>query len=138
MAPPNSGGQGHIHCVVISAGAPHIKQVVIEDFTHFFSARIFSPKFLARTQGGDAFQRWNDFGASVFQALFAKAQDLRPDLYIIVLHHTEVKDDGSIGFRSAGKLLDNVIDFPSYFNYIFHGVTVQKEKGVTYKMLTNV
>lgn len=121
----------------ISANLPAVKYVILEDFTHTFSARIFSPNFLSRTSGGDAFQRWNDFGASVFGAIFAKSHLWREDLYIIVIHHTEIKEDGSIGFKSAGKLLDNTIDFPSYFTYIFHGVVQQTDAGVNYSVLTN-
>ena len=122
----------------ISDKAPKIHYVVLEDFTHTFSARIFSPQFLARNTGGEAFQRWNDFGASVFGAIFAHIQDLRDDLYIIVIHHTEVKEDGSIGFKSAGKLLDNTIDFPSYFTYIFHSLVLTKDEGVQYVFQTNL
>jgi hypothetical protein len=122
----------------ISKNMPEIKCVVLEDFTHFFSARIFSKKFMGMNSGNEAFQRWNVFGASVYQSLFAQAQDWRTDLYIVVIHHTEVKDDGTVGFKSAGKLLDNTIDFPSYFNYIFHGVTIPADKGVKYEMLTNM
>lgn len=122
----------------ISDNLPHVKCIVLEDFTHFFSARIFSKKFMGMNSGNEAFQRWNVFGASVFAALFAKAQDWRDDLFIVVIHHTEIKDDGTVGFKSAGKLLDNTIDFPSYFNYIFHGLTVPADKGVKYEMLTNM
>lgn len=121
----------------INDNKPEIKYVVLEDFTHTFSARIFSPNFLSRNSGGEAFQRWNDFGASVFQAIFAKSHTWRSDLYIVVIHHTEIKDDGTIGFKSAGKLLDNTIDFPSYFTYIFHGVVQQADTGVNYLIQTN-
>lgn len=119
----------------ISDKHKHIKYVVLEDFTHLFSARIFSPKFLSRNTGSEAFQRWNDFGAAVHQSIFS--DQLRDDLTIIVIHHTETKEDGSVGFKSAGKLLDNTIDFPSYFTYILHGVVISSDKGVKYKVLTN-
>lgn len=121
----------------VSDDKPEVKYLIVEDFTHFFSARIFSANFLSRNSGGEAFQRWNDFGASVFRALFLKAQELRDDLFIVVLHHTETKEDGTVGFKSAGKLLDNVIDFPGYFSYIFHGVVIPQEDGVSYQMQTN-
>lgn len=121
----------------VSDNAPHIKTIVLEDFTHFFSARIFSPEFMARTNGGEAFQRWNDFGGSVFQALFAKAQELRNDLFILVLHHTEFKEDGTLGFKSPGKLLDNTIDVPSYFTYVFQGLVQSSDAGPKYLVQTN-
>lgn len=122
---------------LISDHQKHVKYIVLDDFTHFFSARIFSPEFLARSTGGDAFQRWNDFGADVFQSLFQSSDKLRDDLYIIILHHTELKDDGMEGFKSPGKLLDNTIDVPSYFNYIFHGVVQDTEAGTQYLIQTN-
>lgn len=131
----------------ISDNLPNVKYIVLEDFTHFFSARIFSKKFLNRTIGGEAFQRWNDFGASVFSAIFATSYvdehgreveyTLRDDLYIIILHHTEVKEDGSVGFKSAGKLLDNTIDFPSYFTWIFHSIVTEKDDKSSYEFQTN-
>ena len=124
--------------IAISEKKPHIKTVILEDFTHFFSARIFDPTFLSRNTGGEAFQRWNDFGASVFAALFQKTENLREDLDIIIVHHTEVKEDGTVGFKSAGKLLDNTIMLPSYFTWIFHTLTMQGENGSRYVFQTNV
>lgn len=116
----------------------HVNLVVIEDFTHYFTARILSPKFLARNSGGDAFQRWNDFGASVFQSCFAKAESWREDLIILILHHVEVKEDGMIAFKSSGKLLENVVDPVGYCNYVFHGVVESGKDGkIRYMMQTN-
>jgi hypothetical protein len=121
----------------VADNAPHIKYLVIEDFTHFFSARIFSSVFASQTSGNAAFQRWMTFGTDVFQALFADTQNLRSDLFIIVIHHTEVKEDGVVGFKSPGKLLDNTIDVPSYFTYVLHGKIVDSEAGAKYLIQTN-
>jgi energy-coupling factor transporter ATP-binding protein EcfA2 len=121
----------------ISDTMPEVKQVILEDYTHFFNARIFSPKFMSRTQGGEAFQRWNDFGASVFNSIIAHQNKWRSDLIIVVLHHVELKETGTIGFKSSGKLLDNTIIVPSYVNYQLHGVLNHDEKlGTTYHILT--
>jgi len=112
--------------------------VVIEDFTHYFTSRILSPKFLARNSGGDAFQRWNDFGASVFQSCFSKAETWRDDLFILILHHVEVKENGTVGFKSSGKLLEKVVDPIGYCNYVFHGVVeVDENDNIRYMMQTN-
>lgn len=122
---------------LISENKPEIKYIVLDDFTHFFSARIFSQEFLDSNTGNAAFQRWNQFGADVFQALFQSSDKLRDDLYIIILHHTELKEDGLEGFKSPGKLLDNTIDVPSYFNYILHGLVRDVEGGTEYVIQTN-
>lgn len=50
----------------ISDKRPEIKYIVIDDFTHFFSARIFSQTFLAEGKGKNPYERWNVFGADVF------------------------------------------------------------------------
>lgn len=105
----------------VSDSMPNVNLVVIEDFTHMFNARVFSPKFLSRNTGGEAFARWNDFAASVFQAIIAHQLQWRKDLIVLVLHHVELKETGTIGFKSSGKLLDNTIVVPSYVNYQFHG-----------------
>jgi len=121
----------------ISENMPNVNLVVIEDFTHMFNARIFSPKFLSRNTGGEAFARWNDFGASVFDAIIAHQLEWRKDLIVLVLHHVELKETGTIGFKSSGKLLDNTIQVPSYVNYQFHGFTAAQENGtVSYKIRT--
>ena len=121
----------------VSKQLPHIKVVVLDDFFHFISARIFNPVFLARTKGNDAYAKWNELGADVFNTIFSKAQDLRQDLYIVVMAHTAVKEDGTVSIKTAGKLMDNTIDIPSYFSYIFHGLIQEDDKGVNYVVQTN-
>ena len=121
----------------VNDNMPTVNTVVLEDFTHYFTARILSPAFLARSKGGDAFQRWNDFGASVYQSVFSKAEQWRDDLMIVVIHHVQLNEDGTVGFKSSGKLLENVVDPPSYFNYVFHGVVEMTENGPRYMMQTN-
>jgi len=122
----------------ISTSAPHIKTVVIEDFTHFFSARIFSAKFRSRNQGGEAFARWNDFAGDVYASFIKDHEKWREDLTIVVLHHTETKDDGSTGFKTSGKLLDNSIQIPGYFTYILHGIVREDAEGrPQYGVVTN-
>ena len=120
----------------VSQNAKHIKTLVIEDFTHFFSARIFSDDFLSQNSGNAAFQRWNQFGADVFQALLEDST-LRDDLYIVILHHTEIKEDGMHGFKSSGNLLDKTIDVPSYFTYVLHGLTKSGDNGTEYLIQVN-
>lgn len=115
-----------------------INTIVIEDFSHYFTARILSKKFLSQNTGDQAFQRWNNFGASVFQSCFSKAQEWRDDLLILIIHHVEVKEDGGIGFKSSGKLLEKVVDPVGYCNYVFHGVVETDKAGNTrYMMQTN-
>lgn len=121
----------------VAEKAPGVRYLVIEDFTHYFSSRILSKSFLAQNSGNAAFQRWNQFGADVYDTIFRDTQNLREDLYIILLHHTSLNEEGYHAFKSPGKLLDNTIDVPSYFTYIFHAMTTQSEKQTNYVFQTN-
>lgn len=121
----------------ISDAMPEVNVVVMDDFFHFLSARMFTPTFLSRTDGSDAYAKWLELGADVFNTIFAHAQELRNDLYIIVMAHTAVNEQGKVTIKTAGKLLDNTIDIPSYFTYVFHGHIHETEQGPRYVMQTN-
>ena len=121
----------------IEQGAKHIKYLVVDDYTHYFTHRTLSPQFLAQNSGGAVFSRWNVFGADVFNSFWSKASEMREDLTIIVNHHTTIKEDGTLGFKTSGKLLDNEVDCPSQVEYIFHTrVLIENDKRV-YKYMTN-
>jgi hypothetical protein len=120
----------------INDNMPDVNVVILEDFTHYFTARILSQKFLNRNTGGEVFQRWNDFGYSVYQTVFADSTQWRDDMIIVILHHTQVKDDGTIGFRTSGKLLDNLVDPPSYVTTVLHGVVEDTDNGTRYMVQT--
>jgi hypothetical protein len=121
----------------VAEQAPHVRYLVVEDFTHFFSARIFDKSFLNRKTGSEAFQRYTEFAADVHDAIFKDLQNLRKDLYLILIAHTDVDDQGYHAFKAPGKLLTEKIDVPSYFTYIFHSMTKEDPKGVHYVFQTN-
>lgn len=117
--------------------AKHIKYLVIDDHTHYFSHRTLSPSFMAQNSGGATFQRWAVFGADVFNSFWSKADQMRGDLTIIVNHHTDIKDDGSLGMKTSGKLLDKEVDLPSQVEFIFHTRVLEQDGKRSYKFMTN-
>ena len=117
--------------------AAHIKYVLIDDYTHYFNARIMSKDFLAQNSGNAAFQKWNVFGSDVFNSIFGVIPDLREDLTIVVNHHVSLNDAGKYTFKTSGKLLENTIDPVSYFTYVFHSRILKAENGMEYKFQTN-
>jgi len=128
----------HIDGVLtIFAKNPAIKLIIIEDLNHFFNARINSMAFRARNSGGEVFARWNDFGGDVAEHLVTAISRNTSNVDVFVFAHTDIKEDGHIGMKTSGKLLDNTIDIPSYVDCLFHSVVIE-EAGVTkYKFLTN-
>lgn len=121
----------------INKDLPQIKNVLLEDLTHFYTARVTSQKFMSRTVGNDAFAKWNEFAADVAK-IIAIGDSFRDDLNIIYNGHTEMHDTGTIGMLSPGRLLDKDIKPPSFFTYVLHALAVKEDKGiVSYKFLTN-
>lgn len=121
----------------INAGAPHIKYILVDDFTHFFTARITSKEFIAQNSGNAAFAKWNQFGADVVAAIFSSTADLREDLTLVINHHTSLNEAGKYVFKTSGKLLDNVVDPVSYFTYVFHTAVLEVENKREYMFITN-
>ena len=120
-----------------STHKPEIKLIIIEDLNHFFNARVTGAKFRSRNNGGEAFARWNDFGADVASSLITVMTELRDDLTIVMFAHTDIKDNGHIGLKTSGKLLDNTIDIPSYVTVLLHSLVMEEDGKYKYKFLTN-
>lgn len=117
---------------------PHVKYVLVDDFTHYFNARTMDPQFIARKLGNDAFAKWNEFAADVFKVIGNTIESFRSDLWIVMNAHTEVNGDGQVVLQLPGKLLENSIKVASYFTYIFHAMVRQKEnEKIEYCFLTN-
>jgi hypothetical protein len=112
---------------------PKIKTVVLEDITHFMNDRMMDDAFTANQDWG----KWNKFGADMFAITTKHIQQMRDDLTVIIIGHTEIKDNGAMGLQTAGKLLDNTIKLPSYFTYIFHSRVFTANNALSYKFQTH-
>lgn len=129
----------------VSKTRPEIKYLVFDDMSHFFTRSTTSAEFLDRNEGNDAFQRWNEFGAEVFQALCE--DNYRDDLWIISVFHTEqysTPHGDKVKLKTPGKLLDNKVDLPSYYEVTlfthvekFDKLNTDQEPEDRYKFVTN-
>ena len=137
-------GNTYVTNTIVQAGAlikkinveqKQIKTIVVEDLTHFFSARVMAD---ASTPG---FDKWMKLANDVFNAFVAVESELRPDLNLIIIAHTAVSTDNDGGnvitLQTPGKLLENNIKIPSYFTYVLHSVVNVVGDGMEYKFLTN-
>lgn len=115
--------------------APHVTTVVIEDLTHYFSARVMKDANIS------GFGKWMDLATDVFNQLVAKEALLRADLNMIVIAHSTVGSDvegnPQITLQTPGKLLENNIKIPSYFTYVLHTVVTMEGDKPSYQFLTN-
>jgi hypothetical protein len=123
---------------LINKDKPEIKNILIEDLTHYLSARTLSSEFMARKVGNEAFARWNEFAADVAAVIKAgDAPDFREDLNIVYNGHTELDDSGQVVLQTSGKLLDRDFKIQSYFTYALHALAKKVGDDIQYKFLTN-
>jgi len=119
----------------ISAKAPHIKQVVIEDSNYIMG---FNMVKKATEVGYTKFSVM----AKDMVTLLTEARKLRDDLKIFYFSHPEeIMDDGSIisyKMKSAGKLLDNQIVLEGLFTVALYTHVDEDNSGnTTYEFITN-
>lgn len=117
----------------ISEKMPHIKYILLEDYTHYQNARMMDDAFMANK----GFDKWNTFGKDIYRTITGTTEGLRSDLTIVYNSHVEQKENGDVNFKSSGKLLDNTIDVVSYFTYVLHTDVLVKGDTVEYRFLTN-
>lgn len=112
-----------------------VKTVVVEDLTHYFSNRVMKD---AKVNG---FQKWSDMAVDCFNALIKLESNLRDDLTVIVIGHTDRSVDALgntiITLQTPGKLLENNIKIPSYFTYMLQTDVIEANNKMEYRFLTN-
>ena len=116
-----------------AAQGSKFKTVIIEDFTHLLNQRMMDPSFANST----SWSKWNHMASDAYQALLAKHETYRKDLNIVVIAHSDVKENGAIGMRTSGKLLDNTIDIVSYFTVVLHARILRGDSGLRYVFQTH-
>jgi hypothetical protein len=105
------------------------KNIIIEDFSHYFNARILSDDFMAKSSGSATFERWKIFAKDVMKALFLRAPLWPADVKIIVFHHVDKGDDQFSKFKIFGKLLGDNLDPVSYVRIVLHTAILPEKKG---------
>lgn len=112
-----------------------IKTVIVEDFTHLLGQRVLQDMDIK------GYDKWTNLAVDAFESVIGIENDLREDLYIIVIAHTTtvINSDGQSRtyMLTPGRLLDNLIKIPSYFTYILHTNVREVDGKIQYKFLTN-
>ena len=109
----------------LSDKAGHIKTIIIDD-----SQYLMSDEFMKRASE-KSFEKFTEIGKKYYD-LIMFCKDLRPDLNIYFLSHTEENDQGTTKMKTIGKMLDDKVTLEGLFT-----VTLETyvENG-KYKFLT--
>lgn len=113
------------------------KYIIIEDTTHLQTQRTTSASFIAQSDGGKSYAKWNQFGADFGRLIIDIPKVLPAGTFVIFVGHVELKDDGVYDIQTAGKLLDNNIKIPSWFTYALHSRVIKESDKLKYVFQTN-
>ena len=119
---------------IVDKKLPNIKVLIIDDFQYL---QAFEAMARVDEKG---YGKFTDMAKHAYEAL-KSGMDMRDDLYICVLTHSENTGDNLNPYykiKTLGKLLDSVITLEGLFTYVlFTKVVRDEENGVAYKFLTN-
>lgn len=120
-----------------------VKNILVEDFTHFMNTYLLSPEFQKQAVGNAAFERWKTFALKVFQVIKTtkevKGNANAKDTIVVLHHHVEFNDKiGRQSFKIFGKMLSDAVDPVSFMTYVLHSIVVPEAKGNDrYRFLVN-
>jgi hypothetical protein len=103
-----------------------IKYLVIDDFGYTITNSFM------RKASQRGYDKYNDIGREAFDILEVIGT-LREDLYIFVMMHTEIDNQGRYKPKTVGKMIDQYICIEGKFTYVFHALVSEGK----YEFLTN-
>lgn len=112
----------------ISSERIDIKNIVIDDFQY-----IMGNEFMRRAEE-KKFDKFAEIGKHGWEVLEEIMQNLRDDLFIFVLSHSEETNRGTFKCKTVGNMLDKHICLESMFTIILHSLYVDG----SYLFLTNM
>lgn len=111
----------------------NVKQVLIDDSQYLMS---FEAMDRAAEKGYDKFTQM----AQHFYSILKDAMDMRDDLKVFILTHSENIGDAlnpSYKIKTIGKMIDNMITIEGLFTYVFFTARLKDDEGnVQYKFVT--
>lgn len=99
-----------------------VKNIIIDD-----SQYIMANEFMRRAKE-KGYEKFTEIGQN-FYNLIDTANDLREDINVIFLQHTEVTDDGRKKAKTIGKLIDDKISLEGRFTIV---LITEVEDGAYY------
>jgi len=93
--------------------AKHIKNIVIDDFQY-----VMANEFMRRASE-NGWNKFTEIGQHAF-AIVDECLKMRDDLFIFILSHSELGDNGKMKIKTIGKMLDEKISLEGMFTTVMH------------------
>lgn len=111
----------------VNDNMPHIKNLVIDDWQYMSSFEYFDR---ATEKGYDKFTQI----ASNLAQVAKMPKDLRSDLYVFFLTHSEDSTDinghRKVKAKTIGKMIDNTLTLEGLFSIVLFGRVIKQDDGV--------
>ena len=114
---------------LISERLPNIKTIIVDD-----SQYLMSFEFMARAKE-KGFEKFSEIGQNFFNVL-TTAQELREDINVIFLHHSE-GIDGVVKAKTIGRMLDEKVTIEGLFTIVLLGQSRKSNGRLEYIIVTN-
>jgi hypothetical protein len=101
----------------VSEGRPEINAIFIDD-----SQYVMANEFM-RSANEKGYEKFTRLGLN-FWNLVRTASELRPDLTVFFLHHTETNEFGDLKAKTIGKMLDEKITIEGLFSIVIRAAVV--------------
>jgi len=104
----------------IDSKRPDIKNIILDDFSY-----TFINNFMRRAKE-KSFDKFTDIGSEAWM-VFQTIKSLRDDLFIFVMMHTEIDNQGRYKPKTVGKLMDSNNIIEGTFDYVFHSMILDDQ-----------
>ena len=97
----------------LSASAKHkgVKTIVVDDYSAILV------KELVRYRNDGGFQKYENIAFDAVE-LFSAIDELRDDLTVVLMAHTDTDANGNIKFKSVGKFIEEKLEPEGYFTVL--------------------
>lgn len=105
---------------------PDIKNIILDDFGY-----TFINNFMRRAKER-SFDKFTDIGSDAWR-VFDTIKKLKDEIFVFVMMHTEIDNNGRYKPKTVGKLMDSNNVIEGTFDYVFHSLIIDDK----YVFLTN-
>ena len=110
----------------LDANRPDIHNIILDDFGY-----TFINAYMRRAKER-SYDKFSDIGSDAWH-IFHTIKNLRNDLFVFVMMHTEIDNHGRYKPKTVGKMMDSNNVIEGTFDYVLHALIIDGE----YKFLTN-
>jgi len=100
----------------ISKNKPHIKNIIVDDFQYVMANEYMKSARTSKSKDA-VFKMYDKIGGGAWDILDL-AKNLRDDLFVFILTHSEMSETGKLKAKTIGQVLDNKVTLEGMFTVV--------------------